>query len=119
MKDKLITSKDKQTENILKKKTNQDYNNQKPDPKDPNLVVDHQIGEKEEEEYKKKEVISESDDVRSEPITNQQNDNEISNGKDAYPMNFEEENKNVDNNLNTSAEFMGYSENQDFSTERD
>lgn len=119
MKSKTITKKDQDNETILKKKTNQDFNNQKPDPKDPIQEVAHQIGEKEEEEFKKKEVISESDGIGSEPITNQQNDDALDKGKDEYPLNFEEENKNVDNNLSMSAEYSSHSENQDFNTERD
>ncbi len=119
MKSKTINKKDQDNETILKKKTNQDFNNQKPDPKDPIQEVAHQIGEKEEEEFRKKEVVSDSDDIKYEPITNQQNDDELNRGKDKYPANFEEENKNVDNNLSTSAEYSGHSENQDFSTERD
>jgi hypothetical protein len=119
MKSKTTNKKDQDNETILKKKTNQDFNNQKPDPKDPIQEVAHQIGEKEEEEFKKKEVISESDGIGSEPITNQQNDDMLDKGKDEYPLNFEEENKNVDNNLSMSAEYSGHSENQDFSSERD
>lgn len=116
---KSSNKKDQDNETILKKKTNQDFNNQKPDPKSPNLLVNHQIGEKEEEEQKKKEVISESDNIGSEHKTNQQKDDELNNGKDANPMNFEEENKNVDNDQNTGAEYIGNIENQNSGNERD
>lgn len=41
---------------MLNEKTNQDYNKQKPDPKDPNQSRNHQISKEEELENKKKQL---------------------------------------------------------------
>jgi hypothetical protein len=46
------------TEGMLKEKTNQDFNKQKPDPKDPIQNKKHQIGEDDEEENDRREITA-------------------------------------------------------------
>ena len=49
------------TENINSVKTNQEYNKQKPDPKDPNQEKSHEIGEKEVKENQERKIKAEID----------------------------------------------------------
>lgn len=48
---------------MLKEKTNEDFNKQKPNPKDPNQNKKHQIGENEETEKQKRPIVVQSPDA--------------------------------------------------------
>ena len=56
-----IDSNKQKTENINSVKTNQEYNKQKPDPKDPNQSKNHQIGEEEVKENQERKIKADVD----------------------------------------------------------
>lgn len=62
---------------MLKEKTNQDYNKQKPDPKDPNQKKNHQAGEDEEREFKERSVRSASEGASKEGQQRQDGNKDI------------------------------------------
>ncbi|MFN0187657.1 MAG: hypothetical protein ACKVQV_03055 [Bacteroidia bacterium] len=99
------------TEGMLKEKTNQDFNKQKPDPKDPLQNKKHQIGE--EEENDRREITGnigdnmdndrnreEDEDESDDSVDQVTNNNRDQKNRDEESDSFRSENRKENQNTN-------------------
>lgn len=98
------------TDGMLKEKTNQDYNKQKPDPKDPLQNKNHQIGEEDEEESQRREITANigdnmGDDRNTDDDESDDSVDQVTNRRDQKNRNEESDSFGSDNrkeNQNTN-----------------